>query len=118
VSEYGYDGLELRLLDGEPIDPLSVDDAARRAVPTMLTRSGVPLSSLDTSIELARPFERLDKQLGRVSSNNLLSALTRNKTVQDGWFAIINGNWIAVTLDVERKVLAHHAETNQPNFCA
>jgi sugar phosphate isomerase/epimerase len=22
VSEYGYDGLELRLLDGEPIEPL------------------------------------------------------------------------------------------------
>jgi sugar phosphate isomerase/epimerase len=58
VSEYGYDGLELRLLDGEPIDPLSLDDAARHAVGTMLTRSGVPLISLDTSIELARPFER------------------------------------------------------------
>jgi sugar phosphate isomerase/epimerase len=35
-----------------------VDDAARRAIGTMLTRSGVPLTSLDTSIELARPFER------------------------------------------------------------
>ena len=58
MSEYGYDGLELRLLDGEPIDPLAVDDAARRAVGTLLTRSGVPLTSLDTSIELARPFER------------------------------------------------------------
>lgn len=58
MSEYGYDGVELRLLDGEPIDPLSLDDATRRAVGTMLTRSGVPLVSLDTSIELARPFER------------------------------------------------------------
>jgi sugar phosphate isomerase/epimerase len=58
VSEYGYDGLELRLLDGEPIDPLSLDDAARRSVRAMLTRSGVQLISLDTSIELARPFER------------------------------------------------------------
>ena len=57
MSEYGYDGLELRLLDGEPIDPLSVDAAARRAVATMLTRSSVPLSSLDTSIELAWPLE-------------------------------------------------------------
>jgi sugar phosphate isomerase/epimerase len=58
VSEYGYDGLELRLLDGEPIDPLALDDAKRRTVRTMLTRSGVPLISLDTSIELAQPFER------------------------------------------------------------
>jgi sugar phosphate isomerase/epimerase len=58
VSEYGYDGLELRLLGGEPIDPLSLDDSARHADGTMLARSGVPLISLDTSIELARPFER------------------------------------------------------------
>lgn len=56
LSEYGYDGLELRLLDGEPIDPLSLDAVTRRAVGAAL--GGVPLVSLDTSIELARPFER------------------------------------------------------------
>jgi sugar phosphate isomerase/epimerase len=54
VAEYGYDGLELRLLDGEPIDPSAVDGAARR----ILARTQVPLVSLDTSIELARPFAR------------------------------------------------------------
>ena len=54
VGEYGYDGLELRLLDGEPIDPLSVDEAAHR----VLSRMTVPLVSLDTSIQLAQPFER------------------------------------------------------------
>ena len=46
------------MLDGEPIDPLSLDDATRRLVGTMLARAAVPLVSLDTSIELARPFER------------------------------------------------------------
>ncbi len=56
VSEYGYDGLELRLLDGEPIDPLSLDAGTRRSVGSAL--DGVPLVALDTSIELARPFER------------------------------------------------------------
>jgi sugar phosphate isomerase/epimerase len=55
VREYGYDGLELRLLDGEPIDPTSVDAGRRRAVGTSLARAGVPLVCLDTSIELARP---------------------------------------------------------------
>jgi sugar phosphate isomerase/epimerase len=54
VGELGYDGLELRLLDGEPIDPTSVPPAARRR----LVQSEVPLVSLDTSIELARPFDR------------------------------------------------------------
>src|SRR5205823_14409990 len=43
VGEYGYDGLELRLLDGEPIDPLSVDAGTRRAVGAALARAEVPL---------------------------------------------------------------------------
>jgi sugar phosphate isomerase/epimerase len=54
VHEYGYDGLELRLLRGEPIDVLSVDPATRRT----LAGADVPLVCLDTSIELAKPFER------------------------------------------------------------
>ncbi|MGH2997999.1 MAG: sugar phosphate isomerase/epimerase family protein [Gaiellaceae bacterium] len=54
VAEYGYDGLELRLLDGEPLDPLAVDIDARR----VLEQSDVPLVCLDTSIELAQPFDR------------------------------------------------------------
>jgi fatty-acyl-CoA synthase len=48
----------LRLLDGEPIDPLSLDAERRRGVATMVERASVPLVALDTSIELARPFER------------------------------------------------------------
>jgi sugar phosphate isomerase/epimerase len=48
--------VELRLLDGEPIDPLSLDAATRCAVGTMLARADVPLVSVDTSIELAQPF--------------------------------------------------------------
>jgi fatty-acyl-CoA synthase len=48
----------LRLLDGEPIDPPSVDDGTRRAVRTALARSAVPLVCLDTSIELTQPFGR------------------------------------------------------------
>ena len=30
VAGYGYDGLKLPLLDGEPIDPSAVDGATRR----------------------------------------------------------------------------------------
>jgi sugar phosphate isomerase/epimerase len=46
----------LRLLDGEPVDPLSIDGGRRRAVAQALATAGVPLVSLDTSIELGRPF--------------------------------------------------------------
>jgi len=49
VSEYGYDGLELRLFDGEPIDPLA---------PPELGPLPVPLVCLDTSIQLAGDFEQ------------------------------------------------------------
>jgi sugar phosphate isomerase/epimerase len=48
--------VELRLLDGEPIDSLSLDAATRRVVGRMLARADVPFVSLDTSIELAQPF--------------------------------------------------------------
>ena len=48
VSEYGYEGLELRLFDGEPIDPLEAPD---------LGPLTVPLVCLDTSIQLAGEFE-------------------------------------------------------------
>ena len=37
---------------------MSIDTATRRAVGTMLARAAVPLVCLDTSIELAQPFER------------------------------------------------------------
>ena len=56
VCGLGYDGLELRLLDGEPIDVLELDAGTRRAVAAAL--AGVPLACLDTSIELAGPFDR------------------------------------------------------------
>ncbi len=48
VTEYGYDGLELRLYGGEPIDPIAPPEL----------QLDVPLACLDTSIELGGDFER------------------------------------------------------------
>lgn len=56
VHELGYDGLELRLLDGEPIDVVDLAPAKRRAVAAAI--ADVPLVCMDTSIELAGEFER------------------------------------------------------------
>lgn len=55
VGDLGYDGLELRLLGGEPVDPLAIDRATRRAAGAALAE--VTLVSLDTSLELTGPFE-------------------------------------------------------------
>ena len=57
VHEFRYDGLELRLLDGEPIDVLELASSMRRAVASAL--AGVSLACLDTSIELAGAFEHV-----------------------------------------------------------
>jgi sugar phosphate isomerase/epimerase len=56
VYELGYDGLELRLFDGEPIDVLELAPSTRRSIASTL--ADVPLACLDTSIELAGAFER------------------------------------------------------------
>lgn len=56
VHELGYDGLELRLLDGEPIDVIELPASTRRTVAAAL--AGTELVCLDTSIELAGAFER------------------------------------------------------------
>jgi fatty-acyl-CoA synthase len=56
VQDLGYDGLELRLLDGEPIDVLELAPSTRRAVAAALAE--IPLVCLDTSIELVGAFER------------------------------------------------------------
>lgn len=57
VGEYGYDGLELRLIDGKPIDAETISLAVRRSVASALANAGVPLVCLDTSVELTCPFE-------------------------------------------------------------
>lgn len=56
VGELGYDGLELRLLDGEPIESSALDPVTRRAAGAALAE--VTLVSLDTSLELTGEFEQ------------------------------------------------------------
>lgn len=51
ASRWGYDGLDLRLIDGLPIDPaMSVDD--REIVAELLRDRGVHLASIDSTIRL------------------------------------------------------------------
>lgn len=52
AGQYGYDGVELRLLDGETIAP-DIDAAERRRVRSMLRGAGLPVVAVDTSIRLA-----------------------------------------------------------------
>jgi sugar phosphate isomerase/epimerase len=50
-SSWGYAGVELRLIDGELIDP-SMDSAARTRVRRTLARAGLPVVALDSSVRL------------------------------------------------------------------
>src|SRR5581483_3919931 len=54
VKEYGYDGLELRLLDGEVIKP-DLDKASREKIARLCKEAGVSVICLDTSVTIAQP---------------------------------------------------------------
>lgn len=65
VAEYGYDGIELRVLEGELLSP-SLPASARRAVRSTLDRAGVAVCCVDTSFEIANPDADLGEALASV----------------------------------------------------
>ncbi len=56
THSYGYDGVELRLLDGEIITP-ELSQSERKRVRTAFTEAGVPICCLDSSIRVATGVE-------------------------------------------------------------
>jgi sugar phosphate isomerase/epimerase len=54
AREYGYDGIELRLLDGAKIEP-GIGASARSRVRSVLDAAGLLLVCLDTSVRIAQP---------------------------------------------------------------
>lgn len=52
VGRYGYDGVELRLIDGEIIDP-SMPRDERERIGRLFDAAGVPICCVDSSIRLA-----------------------------------------------------------------
>ncbi len=65
AAEYGYDGVELRMLDGDLVSP-AIPGERRRAVRTAFERAGIPLCCLDTSFEIADPAAELDEAVAYV----------------------------------------------------
>src|SRR5947208_3572803 len=54
ARQYGYEGLELRLLDGELVrSDLDID--TRRRVRELCTDAGLPIVCVDTSVKVAQP---------------------------------------------------------------
>jgi len=51
VHEYGFDGLEVRLFDGEVVTP-AIQEASRLRGERALRRSGVQVAALDTSLRV------------------------------------------------------------------
>lgn len=54
ARQYGYEGLELRLLDGELLRS-DLDVEARRRVREVCTDAGMPIVCVDTSVRIAQP---------------------------------------------------------------
>jgi sugar phosphate isomerase/epimerase len=65
AAEHGYEGIELRILDGELLSP-SLPRHARRTVRSTLERGGVALCCVDTSFEIANPDADLREALAFV----------------------------------------------------
>ncbi len=63
AGRYGYEGLELRLLDGELVTPsLTAEEQAR--VRRVCADAGLELCCLDTSLKVADPAASLDEGYG------------------------------------------------------
>jgi sugar phosphate isomerase/epimerase len=54
ARQYGYEGLELRLLDGELLRS-DIDIETRRRVRELCTDDGLPIVCVDTSVKIAQP---------------------------------------------------------------
>ena len=52
VGTFGFDGLEIRLFDGEVVTP-ALDERSRRRAEVALRESGVEVAALDTSLQVA-----------------------------------------------------------------
>lgn len=54
AQRYGYEGLELRLLDGEVISS-NLNSEQRQRIRIGASRAGIPIIGLDTSVRIAQP---------------------------------------------------------------
>jgi sugar phosphate isomerase/epimerase len=65
AGEYGYEGVELRILDGELVSP-SLPADRRRRVRSLLDHGGLAICAVDTSFEIADPGADLAEAIGHV----------------------------------------------------
>jgi sugar phosphate isomerase/epimerase len=62
---YGYDGIELRIVDGELVSP-TMTDAQRNRTKREIAGAGLALCCVDTSFEIANPDVAMDEALALV----------------------------------------------------
>lgn len=62
TTEYGYDGIEIRLIDGETVNP-DISAAERDRVAKIFADSDVPVFCLDSSLRFAEADEDARKKL-------------------------------------------------------
>ncbi len=63
---YGYDGIELRVLDGELVSP-AMSDARRRRTKRAIADAHVAVCCVDTSLEIANPDASMDEAFAYVA---------------------------------------------------
>jgi sugar phosphate isomerase/epimerase len=73
ATEHGYEGIELRVLEGELVSP-ALPDADRRRVRAALEAAGLCLCCVDTSVEIAGPDQDMEEALACVELAAALGA--------------------------------------------
>lgn len=64
ASEYGYDGIEIRVLDGQLLDA-AMPRALRARISTAIAAAGIELPVIDTSVKLTADGADVDEDLAR-----------------------------------------------------
>ena len=77
VAEYGYDGIELRLVDGALIDATTLPPTARDAVASVLKQASVSVACFDSSVRLTRPETFLELRASLQLAHDLQAPFVR-----------------------------------------
>lgn len=62
AKQYGYDGVELRLIDGNIIDPAKLSKEDQQRVRQLFSGANMPICCLDTSLQIATSQESAESR--------------------------------------------------------
>ena len=112
AHEYGYQGVELRLIDGELIEG-SMPEAERERVHQTFARAGLPIVAVDSSVRVAAAPD------AKAALDELVSFLELASSFESPLVRVFGGEWDAArsqeqALAQARQIVGEAAASAQP----